>query len=60
MATLTTTNIPSGRDIVQTRLKKVGLAVLSFMTIVLAVNLRESLDAKTSGDKSDAAWALGM
>ena len=32
----------------------------SFIAALFMVNLREQLDAETSGDKSDAAYAYGL
>jgi hypothetical protein len=32
----------------------------AFIDALFAVDLREELDAKTSGDKSDAAYTWGM
>lgn len=32
----------------------------SIVAVLFAVKLRESLDAKIAGDKSDAAWTWGL
>ena len=39
--------------------KKTSL-LAAFIDALFAVKLREELDAKTSGDKSDAAYTCGM
>ncbi|SDY97696.1 hypothetical protein SAMN04515617_1399 [Collimonas sp. OK242] len=36
------------------------LSVASLIAVLFAVNVRESLDAATAGDKSDAAFTWGM
>jgi hypothetical protein len=56
MATLTTTqhgNTGPNTD-------KTTSLLATFIDALFAVNLREELDAKTSGDKSDAAYTWGM
>jgi hypothetical protein len=40
--------------------KKEGFSLYSLIAWLLAVDLREALDAKTGGDKSDAAWKWGL
>lgn len=35
-------------------------SLFSILEILLAVNLREKLDADTGGDKSDASYHFGM
>ena len=56
MATLTT-NASTKMNTVKAPLT---LSVASFIAALFAVNLRESLDAATGGDKSDAAFTWGM
>jgi hypothetical protein len=40
--------------------KKARFSLASLVAALFMVNLRESLDAATSGDKSDAAFAYGL
>ena len=40
--------------------QKAPLTLAAVIAAVFMVNLRESLDAATSGDKSDAAFAYGL
>ncbi len=40
--------------------KKATSVIGAWIATLFAVNLREELDAKTSGDKSDAAYIWGL
>jgi len=40
--------------------KREGITLSSILAVLFAVKLRESLDAETSGDRSDAAWTWGL
>jgi hypothetical protein len=42
------------------KVQKAPLTLAAIVAAVFMVNLRESLDAATGGDKSDAAFACGM
>jgi hypothetical protein len=56
MATLTTTQHGNARPDTDKTTSLIGAIV----DALFAVGLREELDSKTSGDKSDAAFAWGM
>lgn len=56
MATITTTQYGNHN----TRDDKKTSLLGAFVDALFAVKLREELDAKTSGDKSDAAYTWGM
>jgi hypothetical protein len=40
--------------------QKAPLTLTAIIAAIFMVNLRESLDTATSGDKSDAAFAYGL
>ncbi|MDB5764720.1 MAG: hypothetical protein JWQ21_3715 [Herminiimonas sp.] len=57
---ISTSIIPNRIDDGQNIAQKTGSALSSFIAMLFAVKLRDSLDAATSGDKSDAAWSWGL
>ena len=51
-ATTISTHFPNDKSFAKT--------LLAFVSTLFMVNLRESLDAATTGKESDAVWAWGL
>ncbi len=57
---MTSTTKSLNQPIISDLTAKIAQAAYLVVSTVLMLNLRESLDADTAGDKSDAAFAYGM